>query len=344
MGEPSISFFVSLEIKRHFQAKGGLAEAMALFPGKAGEIAHVVQTRQLLSALGLSCELVDSIPSEGIVVCHRRSFPSNYKVSGNAFLVYCKGDWDVHYYGHLHVIQNPNDMRNLDPVLWPTHYIPHYPQPELRPRAEERGDSFVNIAYVGDLDNLAPELKGEKFREDLRTRGLSWHLHEHSRWHDYSTLDAVVAVRTFAGTGKNQFIEKPPTKLFNAWHAQVPAILGAECGYRTHRTSELDYLEVATYQELLSAVERLRDNAYLCRQMRNNGRVKALEVTAEKIALHWKEFLINVAIPAYTEWRRISFRERARFYRRRALVRLRNQTKRKWKEIRTGKEVLLSYV
>src|SRR5262245_46397965 len=96
MSEPSIRFFVSSEIKRHFQAKGGLAEAMVLFPTKAGEIAHIAQTHLLLAALGLKSELVDSIPSEGIVVCHRRSFPLDYKASENVFLVSCKGDWPVH--------------------------------------------------------------------------------------------------------------------------------------------------------------------------------------------------------------------------------------------------------
>lgn len=307
MGEPFIHFLVSSELKRHFQTEDGLAAAMVLFPSRAGEIAHIIQTYrqtyQLLSALGLQSELVDSMPSEGIVVCHRRSFPSDYKPSEKVFLVYCKGDWDVNRYGNVHVIQNPNDMRGLDPVFWPTHYIPHYPQPGLQPRSEERDDAFVNIAYVGDLDNLAPELKAEKFREDLRARGLQWHLYEHSRWHDYSNLDAIVAVRSFKGDAP--FIEKPATKLFNAWHAQVPAILGAECGYRAHRTSEWDYIEVSTYEGLLSALERLRDDTGLCRRMRDNSRTRAPEVTADEIARRWKEFLVSVAIPAYTEWRQM---------------------------------------
>ncbi len=317
MREPSVYFFVAPELKRHFQANDDLATAMALFPTRAGEIAHVVQTCQLLSSLGVQTKLVDTVPTEGIVVCHRRSFPPPAQISENVFVVSCKGDWPVHEDAHLHVIQNPNDMGNLDPALWPTHYIPHYPQPNLRSRSKERGDTFVNIAYVGDVDNLAPELQNERFREDLCARGLQWHIQEHALWHDYSTLDAIVAVRRF--TRDDPFIEKPATKLFNAWHAQVPAILGAESGYRTHKTSEWDYIEVSTYGELLSALERLRDDAGLRRRIKVHAEARAPEVTAQGIALLWREFLVSVATPAYMDWRRLTPQERARFRHRRSV-------------------------
>ena len=77
------------------------------------------------------------------------------------------------------------------------------------------------------------------------------------RWADYSDVDLVLAVRPPIGT----HTDKPASKLYNAWRAGVPALLGPEPAFRELYTDTLDYVEVSTVDEALAAIDRLRARA-----------------------------------------------------------------------------------
>ncbi len=113
-------------------------------------------------------------------------------------------------------------------------------------------------------------------------------------WPDFRQVDLLLAIRP---PDRRRWTSKPATKLFNAWLAGVPALLGPEHAYRELRRSELDYLEVGSLEAAKAAVLRLRERPDLYASMVENGRVRGAEFTAEATLGRWWDLLTR-RIPA----------------------------------------------
>lgn len=255
-----------------------------------------LQTYLHLKLDGFPCTLVGSMPDEGIVLAHRDSLKYELRPTKKMLMVCMKADQAVHPYAQMHIVQNPRETQ----VVKNSHYVLHWPQPGMIPRDRDRGDRFENIAYFGISYNLAPELKDPSWSETLAEMGLQWTIVPKERWHDYSDVDAVIAVRTFEAT--QTYLWKPATKLYNSWRAEVPVILGAESAFQAERRSELDYLEVKSLEEAISALKTLKENPQLRKEMIANGRDRAQATSIESILSSWKTFLTDIATPAYQRW------------------------------------------
>lgn len=264
-----------------------------------GIYAWTLQTYLYLKADGFPCSLVGSIPNEGIVVGHRDSFPYKLRPTAKILMVCIKADRNPHPYAQLHVVQNPQEAKKSKD----SYYITHWRQPGLIPRSSERGDRFENIGYFGITSNLAPELKSPFWSKQLEELGLNWEIIPRNRWYDYSNIDAVVAVRNFQ---QQDYIEKPATKLYNAWHAGIPAILGKESAFQVERKTEFDYFEVSSVEDAVNVLKRLRDNPQLCEKVRENGKIRGQEIEPQNVVRQWRSFLTNVALLKYIEWCRSS--------------------------------------
>jgi hypothetical protein len=153
-------------------------------------------------------------------------------------------------------------------------------------------------------------MKGEAWEGLLRELGLQWHFVGPDKWHDFRTVDLLVAVRGF---DRHRHANKPPTKLFNAWHAGVPAILGRESAYQAERRSALDYLEAGSFAEVVAGLRRLKTDPELRARIVANGRERALECTPAAITKRWQEFFAGTAIPAYEKWQKAGAGKRAAF-------------------------------
>ncbi|MBD1942608.1 hypothetical protein H6F50_09610 [Coleofasciculus sp. FACHB-712] len=269
---------------------------------RLGMYSWTLQTYLRLKADGFPCELTGSCPTEGIIFAGRSAFPETMQPGTRQLMVVHQGDKTRHPYAQLHIVQNLQDeilVRALP--LWESYYMRHWPQPGLIPRNPARGDRFENIAYFGREENLAPELRESSWQDQLNSLGLRWHIRSNpNSWQDYSEVDAILAVRKFAR--QTDYDWKPATKLYQAWHAGVPAILGQESAYRSERKSQLDYLEVTTPEEAILALKRLQKDRELRRAMIENGRVCAQETQPEKLVAQWRTFLADVAVPAYDRW------------------------------------------
>jgi hypothetical protein len=280
-----------------------------------GMYAWTIQTYLRLTADGFACELVNTLPSEGIVLVHRNALRAHRippKPSPRLMLICLKAELPRYRYAQLQIVQNPADQS----LFAKSYYLPHWPQPGLIPRETDRGSRFETIAFFGHQNSLAPELRSPQWLEQLQDLGLTWQpiINTHpwdsyqqinTHWNNYSQIDAIVAVRSFDAKQircSRYYGAKPATKLYNAWLAGVPAILGPESAYRAERQCELDYLEVSSIEALLGTLKRLKQDFKLRQQMIQQGWQRAQAIQPANITAQWRTFLEEVAIPAYWHW------------------------------------------
>ncbi len=268
------------------------------FRGKmrSGVYAWVVQTFQRLRDTGFPCEITERVPADGVFVAHRKSLPRGFVPPPGVLFVCLRADATFHPFAHLHVVLNRRALGGWHS----SYYMPHWPQPGLLPRDPARGDRWENAAFFGDPASFTAEMTGPAWEATLRELGLRWHFVPPEKWHDFREVDVVVAVRSFDG---HRHDNKPPTKLFNAWRAGVPAVLGRESAYQAERRSALDYLEVASFDEVIAALRRLKADPALRQAMMLNGIERGKECDPAVIVARWREFFETVAAPACARWR-----------------------------------------
>jgi len=283
-----------------------LAELASLDPDAdwrefvTGERAWVLQTFLRLRARGADVSLSDRVPANGLVVFsskQRRLLRRDCR-STQAMLIGIREDVGEALIADVEVVQNQgqSDGRRR-------YHVPFWPQPGLLPRDPARGDQLRTLAFKGFLGNLHPEFQSESWRQYLSSRGLQWFADAAPyqrqatdasalEWNDFRNVDLILAVRT---TDPHLHARKPATKLYNAWHAGVPALLGPEIAYRELRRTDLDYIEVADPRAARAAIERLQEQPALYRGMVDNGRTRARDFTAQVIAAQWEQLLFTLA-------------------------------------------------
>lgn len=281
-----------------------------------GERAWILQTYLRLVRAGYPAALAGTLPESGLVVFHakhkRRLLACGRRLA-RVTLVGVRADHREPAVADFEVLQNGRfaDGRRR-------FHLPHWPQAGLVPRDPARRTRVARVAYKGFLGNLHPGFRQSAWRRFLDGLGIDWATDavEFSgratdpgalSWNDYSGVDLVLAVRP---PSRRLHTAKPATKLFNAWHAGTPALLGPEWAYREVRRSPLDYLEVASPDEARLAVTRLAESPDLYRRMVEHGRRRAQEVSFEAVTRRWAELLYETlpplaALPAVERLRRL---------------------------------------
>ena len=268
-----------------------------------GERAWVLQTYLRLARAGRPVELTAAPPATGVVLFHakqsRELLRFGERLRGNV-LVGIRADNRPSLIADLEIVQDPTAADGGR-----RRFLPHWPQPGLVPRDSARGAGIARIAYKGFAANLHPDFLAPAWRDFLAGLGIRWEVQAVPfagprtdvggvRWPDFREVDLVLAVRPPRRDG---WPSKPPTKLFNAWLAGVPALLGPEVAYRELRRSELDYAEVAGLAAAQAAVERLRAEPERYRAMIENGRRRAEEFRPGATLERWITFFETVAAP-----------------------------------------------
>jgi hypothetical protein len=209
------------------------------------------------------------------------------------FVVALQSDLRWYPFAHWYIVQNPkqHDLRKN------RIYLPHWPAPFLIPRDHCR-DECRNIGLMGIpwiraapksfWDNLARELGMEVV--DL------WY---QKRWHDYSDIDVLVAIRSF---DKQTHDRKPPWKLLVAWEARVPLIAGLDSAYMEIGKPGVDYLVAITPQEVRDKLTTLRDNPDVYESIVAQGSQRFSEYTIERTVQRWEEFFQTLIVPDFERW------------------------------------------
>lgn len=274
----------------------------SISPMQSGGCFWTLQTYLYLNDYGFPCQLVGTLPDEGIVLSHRDFLDDSIQPGRKLLIICLRADVDRHPYAQLHVVQNPYQaIPKRFATLWESYFIPHWPQSSIIPRDHQRGETFENVVFIGNEVNLVPEFQSQFWYEQLEALGLQFQKKlTHDSWNDYSDIDVILAIREFGR--QNYFRGKPASKLYNAWHAGVPAILGYESAFWAERKSDLDYLEATSLEEVISCLKQLRDNRELRHAVVENGWIRAQETQPDRMVEKWQYFLTNIVVLAYKNW------------------------------------------
>jgi hypothetical protein len=95
---------------------------------------------------------------------------------------------------------------------------------------------------------------------------------------------------------------KPASKLLNAWHAGVPAMVGPEPAFHCLRRSEFDYIEVRTPADALAAIDRLLAEPQRYQAMIEQAARRSPEFNEDATAARWMT-LLHAAADRMPRWR-----------------------------------------
>jgi len=270
------------------------------------------QTWNFLQEAGITCNISTQIPNQGIAITLSISFHPSFEVDPslptNIFLVDVIADGSPHPGAHLHLVQNKTYARRLPRSF----FMPHWPQALLIPRNQNRGPRFETLSFFGDIQNLAPELRSTKWLQRLhRELDITLDLREPDRWHDYSDVDCVIAIRDFS---TSRHIHKPATKLYNAWHAGVPFIGGRDSAYAADGHPGKDYLVATSLEEVFQHLKRLKEDGKFRATLIQNGFLSGKAFTREAILKHWKKLTQETLPNLASKWQQKSTRQRRWFF------------------------------
>jgi hypothetical protein len=262
-----------------------------------GEDYWIVLTFARLRDAGIDVRLSNRLPDAGVVVFYagdKRAVWTQLRGASDAvcqrmLLAAVRSDRHPVGFADCEIVQNASSADGTRAL-----HVPHWPQPGLVARDPARGEVLRTVLFPGTPQNLDPAFASDATRRLLRDRGIDLRCASggvQPVWNDFHDVDALLALRPAAmGLVRN----KPAWKLFNAWLAGVPAVLGPESGYRELREGPLDYLEAATPDEALRALQRLQDEPGLYAAMVANGLRRGSAFTTEATLGRWCDLLATL--------------------------------------------------
>jgi len=186
----------------------------------------------------------------------------------------------------IQIVQSPDQAIRLNNA----YYVTHWPQPGLMPRKAD-GHRVKKIGMAGLPKHYAVSRYGDSFQEEMQKRGVEIVKMDKTCWNNYSEIDVVLAVRAF---NSKILTHKPPSKMINAWSAGVPVICNPEASYRWFGNPGKDYLEIETYEQLLEAIDTLREDGNTYLSLVESGRSRAEEFTNETVAGEWMQLFDGI--------------------------------------------------
>jgi len=240
--------------------------------------------------------LTSSLPKNGIIITLSNFLGTGFRASEGQFIATVAADFLPHPGAQFQIIQNAAHASRLPNSM----FMPHWPQPGLIPRDSQRGNLLERISFFGNPINLAEELRNPVFLKKLETElGAQLDLHWVDRWHDYSNVDAVLAIRDFS---KARQLHKPATKLYNAWLAGVPLIAGADSAFAAEGDRGMDYLVANSADDCLSLLKQLRDTPSLRDSIVESGQKKAASRSRDAVRRMWVKLCSSTLPELADQW------------------------------------------
>ncbi len=253
-------------------------------------------------------ELVTEIPREGVVVTLSNHLHQGFRAGTAQFVVAVAADFLPHPGAQVQILQNPAHARRLPG----THFVPHWPQPNLIARDPSRGRAVETAAFFGDPNNLAREIADSAFHQLLLSElGVRFEIREAGRWHDFSKVDVAVAIRDFS---RARHLGKPATKLYNAWLAGVPLIGGSDSAFSAEGTPGTDYLVARSPGELLRQIRKLKETPAKRQAIIAAGALRARARSRDAVRKIWLDICQAVIPSRFSAWKKLSPVRRSLFW------------------------------
>lgn len=226
-----------------------------------------------------------------------------FKGTASQFIVCVRGDYPLRRWAHFHIVQNKTQLGKN--AAW----VPFWITPGLIKRNPERR-GVKRVVYAGHTTNGNLAGTENSWAELFKSKGIEFATVAKDSWHDLSAIDVLIGIRSFDAQTHNT---KPPSKLINAWHANIPFIGGYDSAYLQVGKPGEDFLRVHTPQQALEAVLQLHENPSLYDKLVQNGSKKAANFTTASIAQTWETILCGPVIDRYEQWKAHQKYEQARF-------------------------------
>lgn len=246
---------------------------------KNGRDDWIIKTYLELLHRGNKVALSQHFVSGQICVAHHDHI-INAHDAAKSYVVAIKADRSPTYTCEHEIVQSPSSIKSTNDF-----YIPFWPQSNIIPRDRNRQSRIENIAFMGEERNLAARFRDSIFYDKLNEIGVRFRLVGRSGWHNFRNVDLVIAIRD----GTDYFLaSKPANKLINAWIAGVPAIVGREPAYASLCRSELDCFIADSQDDVITIVQKLKENPNLYLDMVKNGLERSDEFTYDNICKEWE--------------------------------------------------------
>ena len=241
---------ISLEAAPYLSANGMFSWCLQsyLILGKRGAITVMCSNK-------LQQDVINIIHSDQLL---------KLKGTANHFIVCVQADFPRRSWAQYHLVQNKNQ------VLANSTFIPHWLQPGLIGRNPSRA-GVVKAAYAGQIYNGNLAFSEEKWKLFFIELGIDFVTLSAENWHNLSEVDVLIGIRSFNNYAYNN---KPPSKLFNAWHAQIPFIGGYDSAYQQVGAPGIDYVRVKSWLEIREAMVKLQEDKCFYSTLIQNGNKK----------------------------------------------------------------------
>jgi hypothetical protein len=258
-----------------------------------GELSWCLQTFVLLARRGrLDVTCTNRLDPAAVNIVHSDTLLS-LRPDSRAFVACVRADYPKRKWANYHIVQNRDQAGRA------AGYLPHWVQAGIKERDPGRR-GVRTVAYFGQIDrNLAGTVVD--WRAMFAAHGIAFKVPACKQWHDMRETDVLMGIRSF---DRNPHSTKPPSKLFNAWHAKIPFIGGHDSAYRQVATPGRDYLVASSGREALDHVLRLAEDPEFYARLVRNGESMAQEYTSETIAAKWEMLLQGEIMQRYAQWRR----------------------------------------
>lgn len=268
---------------------------------RGGTAAWTVLTWLRLREAGYGGMTIAPVPAEDAINIATAQDLQSAPWWRRAFCVAVEADFPRIWWAQLQIQQNRANCRPGDL------FMRHWPQPALIPR-RDRPHGTLRVGFYGKAGgNLAGT--PEAWRAMLAARGFEFHAPGVADWHDYSSIDIAVGIRSF---DRRRWDKRPASKLVNAWLAGVPFVGGMDSAFADEGRPGIDYLRVDSAEGLLDALERLRGDPSLGTALVAEGRVAARRYAADRLVAEWAALIEGPIAARYARWRQRPAYERAR--------------------------------
>jgi hypothetical protein len=268
-----------------------------------GDLSWCLQSYLVLSKRGkFAVQCSNKLELDTINIIHSNQL-LKLKGTPDTFIVCVRADYPKRRWAHHHIVQNKNQTFSN------ASFIPHWVQIGLLKRNPNRKD-VLRVAYSGQTHNGNLAGSTNSWEKLFKPHGIEFVQIPASQWHDLSTVDVLIAIRSFDEKPHNT---KPPTKLFNAWHAEIPLIAGYDSAFMQVGIPGEDYILAKTLKETLTAVLKLKNDPSFYNKIVQNGIKKASLYTKNTIAEIWEQTLANIVMKRHQKWQLHNKLEKFRF-------------------------------